>query len=135
MIGFGFFANFFSSFNCKFSRAGYIITKRHTPIGIDIPANCRLLIAILSSGMTCERKSPVSMHTKTHRARYFSKTPRCTSVFSPKGHFPKKQEGHLLLFCLAIHVAQVGAWQHWFSGIPYGHVRVLLMFLVTSFWS
>ena len=97
MIGFGFLASFFSSVNCRFRRAGYIIRNKHTPMGMDIPANCMLLIAMLSSGMTCERESPVSMHKKTHSARYFSKTPRCTSVFSPNGYSPKKNR---VIYCL-----------------------------------
>ena len=90
MIGFGFFASFFSSVNCRFRRAGYIIRNKHTPMGMDIPANCRLLMARLNSGITCERASPVSMHKKTHSARYFSKKPRWISVFSPKGYSPKR---------------------------------------------
>jgi hypothetical protein len=72
-IGFGFFASFFSSLNCRFNRAGYIMRKRHMPMGMDIPANCKPLIAWLSSGRTWERKSPASMHKKTQTTRYFSK--------------------------------------------------------------
>jgi hypothetical protein len=72
IIGFGFFAIFFNSLSCRFRRAGYIIRKRQTLIGIEIPANCRLLIAKLRSGINCERVSPVSIHSKTHNARYFS---------------------------------------------------------------
>jgi hypothetical protein len=75
MIGFGFLANFFNSLNCKFKSAGYIIKKRQIPIGIDIPANCKSLIAILNSGRNWERKSPAIIHKRTHKARNFSKTP------------------------------------------------------------
>ena len=132
VIGFGFFASFFSSVNCRFRRAGYIIRNKHTPMGMDIPANCRLLKARLNSGMTCERESPASMHKKTHRTRYFSKMPKWISVLSPKGYSPKKEGYLLFLCCLATHVGQPDAWQHSFSGIPYGHLSSLFMFLVTS---
>jgi hypothetical protein len=45
MMGFGFLANFLSSSNWRFRRAGYIIRKRQIPIGIEIPLTCQLSIA------------------------------------------------------------------------------------------
>jgi hypothetical protein len=50
-------------------------------------------------------------------------------VFFVTGIFPKKR-AYLLVFFLATHVEQVDAEQHWFSGIPCGHLRVLFMFFV-----
>ena len=131
MIGFGFLASFFSSVNCRFRRAGYIIRNKHTPMGMDIPANCRLLIATLSSGMTCERESPVSMHKKTHRARYFSKTPRCTSVFSPKGYSPKKNR---VIYCF-FSVLQPRLDSLMLGSIGFRGFRMGICGLYSCFWS
>ena len=109
IIGFGFLASFFSSENCRFRRAGYIIRNRHMPMGMEIPANCTLLMARLSSGTICESAKPVSMHKNTHNARYFSKNPRRVSVFSSKVCSSKKGGYLWFVFCLATHVGQVDA--------------------------
>jgi hypothetical protein len=36
-------------------------------------------MAMLSSGINCDSKSPIIIHKKTHTARYFSKIPNWTS--------------------------------------------------------
>ena len=92
-------------------------------MGMEIPANCTLLMAVLSSGTTRESAKPVSMHKNTHSARYFSKNPRRVSVFSPKVCSSKKEGYVCCVFCLATHVGQVADWQHSLSGIPNGHLR------------
>jgi hypothetical protein len=81
-IGFGFRSNFFNSLNWKFNKAGYIIKNKHTPIGIEIPPICQLLIATLSAGMYWDSTKPMTMQRATHTARYFSKTPSFTSIVS-----------------------------------------------------
>ena len=93
--------------------------KRHIPMGIDIPANCKPFIAWLSSGRTWERNSPTIIHKKTQTTKYFSKKLR----FFFFGAMGSSSIGHLFCFCLATYVAQVGDWQHSLFGIPNGHLR------------
>jgi hypothetical protein len=87
MIGFGLRNSFFNSANWRFRRAGYIIRNKHSPMGMEIPLNCKLLMAKLKLGKNCERDRPIKMQQATHMARYFSKMLRCDlSVIFPTLH-------------------------------------------------
>ena len=75
-MGLGFTISFLSSETCRLRRAGYIIRKRHMPMGTEIPPICQASMARLRPGKNWDRASPTTMQIPTQIARYLSKTPR-----------------------------------------------------------
>jgi hypothetical protein len=82
-MGLGFIINFLSSESCRFRSAGYIIRKRHMPMGTEMPPIFNASIARLKSGNNWDKANPTTMQMPIQTARYLSNNPRALPLSEP----------------------------------------------------